>query len=704
MRVAALAVLAVLAMPAASQSAPGPPEAAATALAKVSDWVLRTTEAGRETDFLVVHTGQADLSGAASLPTREEKGRFVLNALRRTAEETQAPLLTLLKNLGVPHRSFFIVNAIAVTGRRDLALLLAARGDVARVEGDPLVFQVLPRPEKTAFWKTGLLAIEPGIAYSRAPDVWALGYSGQGIVVGGQDTGYDWTHPALKPAYRGWNGTTANHDYNWHDAIHSSFGTCGQDAPVPCDDDIHGTHTMGTALGLDGANQIGMAPGAKWIGCRNMLTGGAGSPTTYLECFQFLLAPYPVGGLPSQGDPSKAPHVTNNSWSCPPSEGCSVLTLQAAVGAQRAAGIFAAVSAGNGGSGCSTVADPPAIYDEVFSVGALQTGTDSIASFSSRGPVTVDGSGRAKPDIVAPGTSVRSSVPGGGYASLSGTSMAGPHVAGAVALLWSAQPALVGQIEQTERILADSAMALDSTACGATSRPNYVFGWGRLDAKAAVDLALVRPIISGLDASTGPTTGGTPVAIAGANFVSGAGVTFGGAAATSVVVVDPHKITVSAPTHPAGNADVVVTNPDGKSGSLPGAFRFIAPLQFYTVTPCRLADTRPGSGFTGQYGPPSLPGNGAQRTFVIAGQCGIPADAGGVSLNMAVWGPVTRGGFRIFAAGGATPNTSMMNWEADILALANAAFVPFGPGGAITVQVDGVGTVDIFIDVNGYFR
>ncbi len=573
---------------AVSQPAPIPPDGA-SALAKVSDWVLRTTEAGRESDFLVVLSSQADLSGAAALPSREEKGRFVRDALLKTAAWTQGPLIERLKKLGARYEPFFIVNAIAVTGGRSLVLELAARPDVARVEGNPRVRVSLPRPERALAPALLPDAVEPGIAYSHAPQVWALGYTGQGIVAGGQDPGIYWTHPALKSAYRGWNGFTANHDYNWHDSIHSSTGTCGHDATAPCDDNSHGTHTIGTVLGLAGTNQLGMAPGAKWIGCRNM-NAGAGTPATYLECFQFFLAPYPVGGTPSQGDPAKAPHVTNNSWGCPPEEGCGPLTLQAAAAAQRAAGIFTAVSAGNSGSGCSSVTDPPAIYDEVFSVGALNTGSDTIASFSSRGPVTIDGSGRIKPDIAAPGTSVRSSVPGGGYGTMSGTSMAGPHVAGAVALLWSAQPALIGQIDQTERILADAAVPIASTACGTAGPPNNVYGWGRLDVKAAVDLALVKPILSGLSPSYGSVQGGTSVTITGANFAPGASVTFGGDAAISVVVVAPDRITAVTPAHASGAVDVVVTNPDTKTATASGIFSYV------TALPAALTEDPNGNG------------------------------------------------------------------------------------------------------------
>ncbi len=240
------------------------------------------------------------------------------------------------------------------------------------------------------------------------------------------------------------------------------------------------------SVGSDGsANQIGVAPGARWIGCRNM-DQGWGTPASYLECLEFFLAPYPVGGTPAQGDPARAPDVTNNSWTCPPEEGCSWETLQAAIEAQRAAGILTVVAAGNSGPSCSTVQDPPAIYDAAFSVGATDAG-DNIASYSSLGPVAVDGSGRLKPDISAPGDDVRSSSPGGGYASASGTSLAAPHVAGAVALIWSASPTLRGRLDATEWALAHTSAARFSTQCGdpAGTVPNNVFGWGRLDAAAA---------------------------------------------------------------------------------------------------------------------------------------------------------------------------------------------------------------------------
>jgi serine protease AprX len=484
------------------------------AASKIAPWVMEHTANGQEAEFFVVLADQADLRGAAALRTKAEKGRFVYDTLRNKSQITQGAILQWLRERGIEHRSFFSVNAILVKGSREVADALAARPDVARVEGNPIIHNNLPQPGPVEQAPPGAPAtIEPGITYTHAPDVWALGFTGQDIVVASADTGVRWTHNALKPHYRGWDGVTADHDYNWHDSIHSGGGVCGADSPFPCDDFFHGSHTTGTAIGDDGTgNQIGMAPGAKWIACRNMDQGN-GTPATYIECMDFFLAPYPVGG--GQGDPTKAPDVTINSWGCPPSEGCSANTLQAAVEAQRAAGIMMVVAAGNAGSACSTVVDPPGIYDASYSIGALNTGTDTIASFSSRGPVTIDGSNRIKPDISAPGTNTRScsNSADNAYTTASGTSMATPHISGAVALLWSANPALQNDIDTTETTLNDAAHFISSTQCGTAGPPNNVYGWGRVDIFAAVSGGSPTPTPTATATAT-PTPTATPTATA----------------------------------------------------------------------------------------------------------------------------------------------------------------------------------------------
>ncbi|MBK8047250.1 MAG: S8 family serine peptidase [Anaerolineales bacterium] len=230
----------------------------------------------------------------------------------------------------------------------------------------------------------------------------------------------------------------------------------------PVDFGGHGTHTLGTVLGAN----VGVAPGVQWIGCTN-LQRNLGNPAFYLDCLQFMLAPYPQQGDPFRdGDPLRSANVLNNSWGCPEkNEGCDPQSLQPAVEALRAAGIFVVASAGNEGPLCSSLDSPIAIYDAAFTVGASDINRN-LAPFSSAGPVTADGSGRIKPDILAPGVQVPSAYPTNAYTELDGTSMAGPHVAGVVALLWSANPDLIGDIDRTEALMIDTATPFTGTLGG----------------------------------------------------------------------------------------------------------------------------------------------------------------------------------------------------------------------------------------------
>ncbi len=481
----------------------GPPAAAAPALQvgpepstplpgydKIVPVLWQATANGQPASVLVVLTEQADLHAAQQLSTKAAKSRFVYDTLRTTALRTQGPLRAWLAARGVPFRSHYLVNLLALEGDRALLLALAARPDVARLVANPNVAGVDPiAAAPAALAVSDPLATEWGVRFVRAPEVWlSYGVTGAGVVIGNQDTGIAWTHPALQPKYRGWDGAAAVHNYNWHDAIGATPGC--PDPTTPCDPHSHGTHTLGTALGDDGqGNQIGVAPGSRWIGCRNMDDRGDGRPETYIECFEFLLAPYPAGGDPlNDGRPELGAHIISNSWGCPPQEGCDHFTLQEVVERMRAAGVFVVASTGNNGSACGSVLYPIGTYDASFSVGAVDN-NGALAIFSSRGPVTFDGSNRLKPDIVAPGVNVRSALPGGRFGLMSGTSMAAPHVAGVAALLWSADPSLVGQIDATEDILTRTARHVPANACGAAGPegwPNNSYGWGYVDALAAV--------------------------------------------------------------------------------------------------------------------------------------------------------------------------------------------------------------------------
>lgn len=455
---------------------------------KVDPYVLDKLSQGK-TEFLVFLSEQADLSGVKTLATKAAKGAYVFKVLTATAARTQKPVLDTLKSLGAEYKPFWVANMVWVRGGAETVNAMSLHPEVKRVHANPAVRLQYPLPSEKDALPNAISGIEWNISHVDAPSLWLAGFTGQGIVVAGQDTGYQWDHPALKGKYRGWDGATAGHDYNWHDAIHSPGGSaCGYDAPAPCDDHSHGTHTMGTMVGDDGgANQIGMAPGARWIGCRNMAQG-YGTPATYAECYQWFIAPTRIDG--ADPNPAMAPDVINNSWSCTPGEGCTdPQVLLTVVENVRAAGILTVHSAGNSGPGCGSISQPAGIYSGSFTVGSTNS-TDTIASDSSRGPVTVDGSQRRKPDICAPGVGIRSSMTGSGYTTMSGTSMAAPHVAGLSVLLLSANPRIRGEVDFLESIIEQSAVALFTTqGCGGDAPdavPNNVYGWGRIDAQAAL--------------------------------------------------------------------------------------------------------------------------------------------------------------------------------------------------------------------------
>ncbi|WP_089009747.1 S8 family serine peptidase [Micromonospora viridifaciens] len=423
--------------------------------------------------LLVVLREQADLSG---LPTgrpgrdgRNARATEVYRRLVATADRTQGDLRRELTRLRLHPTPYYLVNAIETDGGPEVRAWLSGRPEVARVLVSqrlrPLPAAAPPargdQPAPTGpVWNVSLIG---------ADRVWSeLGVTGSGVVVGSSDSGVDGRHPALAAGFRGG-------DDSWYDPW--------EHRRAPGDRGGHGTHTIGSAVGRNG---IGVAPGAQWVGCVN-LDRNLGSPAHYLDCLQFMLAPFPAGGNPfTDGRPDRAPDVLTNSWGCPPIEGCDPGALRPATAALAAAGILVVAAAGNSGPYCGSVADPPAPYPDVLTVGAVDRARQ-LTSFSSRGPAA---GGLAKPDLVAPGAGVPSAFPGGGYATLDGTSMATPQVAGVVALMWSANPALVGDLAGTRRILLDTTTPAGVPAgtrrCGG---PADEVGAGLVDAYAAVRAA-----------------------------------------------------------------------------------------------------------------------------------------------------------------------------------------------------------------------
>lgn len=460
---------------------------------KVAPTVLAAAAETPAVEVLLQVAPTPDLTPAAELAGKRAKGRFVYEALRRHAAATAAPLLDQLRRQGIPHRSLWIAGAVWARVPSHQLAALADRPEVRAIVANPRIAARLPRPRRPAtdLVTNSSLSCPPtsttwGVERVGAPAFWALGIAGRGVVVAGQDTGYEYLHPALRDRYRGAGGS---HDYAWWDAIHEDLGNtpnpCGVDSPAPCDDNGHGTHTMGTMVGRDVGSDppsspvrtYGVAPEATWIGCRNM-DSGVGTPASYIECFQFFLAPTRRDG--SDADPDLAPDVINNSWGCPPSEGCEgeqTAALEAAAAAVRAAGIVVVASAGNSGSSCGSIVDPPATFDGALVVGATNS-EDQIASFSSRGPIGA----RIGPDLVAPGVNVCSSRPGHTYGVLNGTSMAGPHVSGLVALLVQMRGCLRGEVDHIEALLRETAQPLTGTqSCGGVAGsaiPNNTFGHG----------------------------------------------------------------------------------------------------------------------------------------------------------------------------------------------------------------------------------
>jgi subtilisin family serine protease len=450
---------------------------------------------GQKVDVWLHLRQSADLSSIPATFSKNQRGKYVFDALTQTANASQAHLRSYLRLNGIKFEAHWIVDSILAydVSSNDLTVIAtfpeilgifgrySAQLDTGQIEQSADINRTLA--DLTTAWS----GTDWGLEFTNASEVWnTLGDAGAGIVVANIDTGVEATHPVLVNQYRG--TLTGSNNYNWYAPTSQAQAACTNAATTPCDWHGHGTHTMGTMVGDDGVpgssgHRTGMAPEAEWIACMGCdLTSSNGcSDNALIGCAEWVLAPTDLNG--QNADPTKAPDIVNNSWG----GGQGSDWFKSYVEAWVAAGIFPAFSEGNSGPSCSTANDP-GDYPESFATGAIDS-TGEIASFSSRGPGSF--SNNLKPDLVAPGVSIYSSWNNDGYTALSGTSMASPHTAGAVALLWSAIPALKGNVSSTINLLYTSAnpdVPADN-ACGApgsASMPNYTYGYGYLDAMALV--------------------------------------------------------------------------------------------------------------------------------------------------------------------------------------------------------------------------
>lgn len=452
------------------------------------------------TDFWVRFADRPDMSQFSAIGDWDARGKAVYSALRDTATASQADTTATLSAQDVEYESFYITNAIRVSaGDGDLVARLAASPEVEGIY--PTIEYDLPKVED-AEPVMAPSAVEWGIADINADDVWAdFGVRGEGIIVGNIDSGVQYDHPALVEQYGGNNGNgTFSHDYHWFDAA-------GTAPDFPEDDNGHGSHVMGTMVGDDGGeNQIGVAPEATWIAAN----GCCPSDAALIASGQWMLAPTDLEG--ENPDPTVRPHVINNSWgTLAPSNDPFMEDVSEA---WAAAGQFGVWANGNSGPACQTSGSPGSRIIN-YSVGNYQQ-SHVISGSSGRG---AGQDGEIKPNISAPGTAVRSSFPGSTYGTISGTSMASPHVAGAIALAWAAAPGLVGDVEVTRDLLDGIAIDTDDDQCGGTVEDNNVFGEGRLDALALLEAAPVGEAgtLEGTvtDANTGDPLEGASVEIEG---------------------------------------------------------------------------------------------------------------------------------------------------------------------------------------------
>jgi len=415
---------------------------------------LRVALPGETVPVIMTFGQKVDLSRYLGMDRVNGPARAdMVRSLRSTASGSQKTVLAWLASRGIQRVTpLWINNALACSVPASLVAELAARTDIGAVRLDETFAlpKPLASPSASAEWNLQMV---------RAPDMWAAGATGTGVVVAVMDSGVDAGHPDLGPRWRG--------------GSNSWFDPNGQHQ-TPYDVSGHGTQVTGLLVGgSSGGTAIGLAPDSRWIAVKIFNDSGYASLSGIHQGFQWLLDP---DGDPSTND---APDIVNSSWGFPARLNRCYDEFADDITVLRTAGIAVVFAAGNNGPRTPS-SESPANNPGALAVGAVDSRA-SIADFSGRGPAACDGS--VFPEAVAPGVGVRTTdLTFGGviplsYSSVDGTSFASPHVAGAMALLWSAHPAAsLTAIEQ--------AIELGAQDLGAVGADD-TYGFGLLDVVGA---------------------------------------------------------------------------------------------------------------------------------------------------------------------------------------------------------------------------
>ena len=400
--------------------------------------------------LLVKLADRPDFTAVERMPRGADRKAAAWDAIVQTAERSQAPFLERARQL----ERDGIIQSFETLASPNMLVLTPAPGktqgvmNAFRTDGVKAIYG----NDGFTLWQQGAAAVPPpriigepnwgldvvrgaamrssapaerpyGVDMVGAPAAWAQGATGAGLVFGSIDTGVDYRHEALAANYRGAGGKgRAQHDHNWMDL------SGARPSQSPADTKGHGTHTTGTVVGAG----VGVAPKAQWIA----VNGLAGTADAALKALTWMQAPTRLDG--SAPDPAKAPDVVGMSWWL--GRATQDLFLES-VQNLRAAGIEPVKSAGNQGPGGGTITSPGQ-FPELYAVGAVDA-NGKVATFSSRGPAPYPkGSTTPKPDFAAPGVDVVSSLPNNRYGKNSGTSMAQPHMSGAVLAVLSKYPEL----------------------------------------------------------------------------------------------------------------------------------------------------------------------------------------------------------------------------------------------------------------------